>query len=252
MVEEIHKRGKFAEVHSTNPEPLRLSVLAGIDLIQHPEVHSVPMPDDLVKLIVDRKVICSILSNSITGRPWVDYQRRRVRADSARADSIKSDTLRLRERARTGWELRQERSSSGIANRRANAEKLIKGGCMMTPSTDTYLSGAPEFSRTPRVDAHMMPGTATLAAIEGLVELGMTPAQAIVAATKNGAIASQGLKDYGTLEAGKLADILLLDADPTADIKNIRKLSMVMKEGLIIDRDKLPEKPVWVRPRLKT
>jgi imidazolonepropionase-like amidohydrolase len=98
----------------------------------------------------------------------------------------------------------------------------------------------------------MMPGTATLAAIEGLVELGMTPAQAIVAATKNGAIASQGLKDYGTLEQGKLADILLLDANPLADIKNIRKLSLVMKEGSVIDRDRLPEKPVWYRARPKT
>jgi hypothetical protein len=69
MVEEIHKRGKFAEVHSTNPEPLRISVEAGIDLIQHPEVHGVPLPDDLVQLIVEKKVICSILSNTITGKP---------------------------------------------------------------------------------------------------------------------------------------------------------------------------------------
>jgi imidazolonepropionase-like amidohydrolase len=59
------------------------------------------------------------------------------------------------------------------------------------------------------------------------------------------------LKDYGTLEAGKLADILLLDADPLADIKNIRKLSMVMKEGAVIDRERLPEKPVWYRARPK-
>ena len=131
--------------------------------------------------------------------------------------------------------------------RRANAEKLIAAGCMTTPSTDTYLRGAPEFLRTPRTDTHAMPGTATLAAIEGLVELGMTTSEAIVASTMYGAIASQGLEDYGTLEEGKLADILLLDADPLVDIANIRKLSVVMKEGLVIDRDSLPEKPVWYR-----
>lgn len=247
LVEEVHRRGLIAEVHSTNPEPLRLSVEAGIDLIQHPEVHSVVLPDDLVEMIVQRGIICSLLSNTITGKPWADYQKTRQRADSARADSAKTDTLRV-ERQKTGWELRNERRSQGMAIRRENAEKLIRAGCITTPSTDTYLRAAPEFLRTPRDDYHQMPGTATLAAIEGLVELGMTPSQAIVAATKNGAIASQALNDYGTLEVGKLADILLLDGDPTADITNIRKLSMVMRDGVIIDRDALPEKPVWHRP----
>jgi imidazolonepropionase-like amidohydrolase len=249
LVDEVHKRGKFAEVHSTNPEPLRISVLAGIDLIQHPEVHNMTIPDDLVQLIVERKVICSILSNTITGKPWADYQRGRQRAETARADSVKNGTLGAADREKTGWEKSRERAATGVATRRTNAEKLIKGGCITTPSTDTYLRGAPEFLRTPRNDEHQMPGTATLAAIEGLVELGMTPAEAIVAATKNGAIASQGLKDFGTIEPGKLADILLLDADPLADIKNIRKLSTVMRNGVIVDRDRLPEKPVWYRQR---
>ncbi len=65
----------------------------------------------------------------------------------------------------------------------------------------------------------------------------MTPAQAIVAGTKNGAIACRGLKDYGTLETGKSADLVILDADPLADIHNIRKVQSVMKEkaaGLIL------------------
>lgn len=247
LVSEVHKRGLFAETHSTNPEPLRISVLAGIDLIQHPEVHSVPIPDSLVQLIVEKKVMCSILSNSITGKPWKDYLKTRTRADSAKADSVKNDSLKVLQRAKTGWEVRNDKRAQGTALRRANAEKLIKGGCITTPSTDTYLSGAPEFLRAPRSDAHLMPGTATLAAIEGLVELGMTPSQAIVSATKNGAIASQGLKDFGTLETGKLADILVLDSDPLADIHNIRKLSLVMRDGRIIDRDRLPEKPVWTK-----
>jgi len=247
LVEEVHKRGLFAETHSTNPEPLRISVLAGIDLIQHPEIHDVPIPADLVKLIVDRKVICSILSNSITGKPWKDYLKAQQRTDSARADSLRNDSLKSMGRPKTGWELKRERDAKRPAVRRANAQALINGGCITTPSTDTYLSGAPEFSRTPRSDAHLMPGTATLAAIEGLVELGMTPAQALVSATKNGAIASQGLKDFGTIEAGKYADILLLDADPLADIQNIRKLGFVMKEGRIIDPKRLPEKPVWTK-----
>ena len=82
--------------------------------------------------------------------------------------------------------------------------------------------------------------SAAIIAIEGLVELGMTPAQAIVAATRNGAIASRGLTEFGTIEAGKRADLLILDADPLADIRNLRKLSVVMRDGRVIDRELLP------------
>jgi imidazolonepropionase-like amidohydrolase len=77
-------------------------------------------------------------------------------------------------------------------------------------------------------------------AIEGLVELGMSPSQAIVAGTRNGASAARGLKDFGTIEAGKFADIVLLTADPLADIGNLRKVSAVIKEGRTIDRGRLP------------
>jgi imidazolonepropionase-like amidohydrolase len=259
LVEETHKRGKFIEVHSTNPEPLLMSVLAGIDLIQHPEVHNVIMPDELVELIVERDVICALLSNTMTGRPWQEYQEAEERRlKSFREDSLRRDSLGLVEQESTEWHRRRERlgitgsgsvfrSTMGI--RRTNAHMLIERGCRIVASTDTYLGSAPEFNRTPRDDDHYMPGTATLAAIEGMVELGMTPSDAIVAATKNGAIAAQGLDEYGTLEVGKLADILLLDANPLADITNIRKLSMVMRDGVIVDTERLPEKPVWYRPR---
>src|SRR5262249_60501407 len=80
----------------------------------------------------------------------------------------------------------------------------------------------------------------TILAIEGLGELGMTPSQAIVAATKNGAFAARGLKDFGTLEAGKLADFVILTADPLADIGSLRKVDAVWKEGRAIDREHLP------------
>ena len=80
----------------------------------------------------------------------------------------------------------------------------------------------------------------TILAIEGLVELGMTPAQAIVAGTRNGAIACRRVKDFGTLEAGKLADLVILDADPLTDIHNIRKVRTVMQAGKVIDISRLP------------
>jgi imidazolonepropionase-like amidohydrolase len=46
--------------------------------------------------------------------------------------------------------------------------------------------------------------------------------------------------ELGTVEKGKIADLLVLDADPLADIGNFRKINMVIKDGEIIDRDALP------------
>ena len=69
IVDEAHRRGKVAETHSTTMDSLRMSVEAGIDLIQHPEILGPrEMPDSLVKAIVDRKIVCSMLSNTITRR----------------------------------------------------------------------------------------------------------------------------------------------------------------------------------------
>ena len=72
----------------------------------------------------------------------------------------------------------------------------------------------------------------------------MTHTEAIVSGTRNGAIASRGLENFGTIEVGKFADLVLLDADPLEDIHNIREQSLVMKEGAVIDVDALPTNPV--------
>lgn len=245
IVETVHARGLVAETHSTTPEGLRVSLAAGVDLVQHPEVLDVPMSDELVKMFVDRGVVCGMLSNTITGKPWQDYSKRRVREDSARvarADSAKTQAMRQRTEA----EQRRDRGDNGLAVRRQNAQKLIKAGCITAIATDNYLGLAPEFRRDPKPD-WQEPGLGSLAAIEGLVELGMTPLQAITSATKNGALASKALKDYGTLEVGKAADLLVLGANPVVDIHNIRKLEMVMKSGAVVDHKALPTVHVWSR-----
>jgi imidazolonepropionase-like amidohydrolase len=69
----------------------------------------------------------------------------------------------------------------------------------------------------------------------------MSPSQALVAATRNGAIAARGLDEFGTIEAGKRADLLILSADPLTDIDNIRRVAAVWKDGVLIDRGRLPQ-----------
>lgn len=246
IVDAVHARGLVAETHSTTPEGLRVSLVAGVDLVQHPEVLDVPISDELVKMFVERNVVCGMLSNTITGKPWQDYIKRRSREDSARVARADSARAQITARTKTGAELRRDRGDIGLGVRRANAQKLIAGGCITAIATDNYLGLAPEFRREPKPD-WQEPGLGSLAAIEGLVELGMTPMQAITAATKNGALASKALEDYGTIEVGKAADILLLGGDPIADIRNIRRLEMVMKGGVVVDHASLPTIRIWTR-----
>ena len=73
-----------------------------------------------------------------------------------------------------------------------------------------------------------------------MVDYGMTPMQAIVANTKNGAEAMRMSDRLGTLETGKLADLIVVDGDPLADIKILQdkeKIQLVMKGGEIFRSD---------------
>ncbi len=256
IVEETQKRGLVAETHSTTLEGLRLSILAGIDLIQHPEVTARrEITDELVEMIVERDIICSLLPNKYTGEVWKLHLEERERAAERWAKLEKERRTPL-----TTAEVRRKVQETGIPDprsvtignlemRQMNGRKLIEAGCIVSVGPDNLLFGsggvAPEFTREERPAAeHLKPGIGTIIAIEGLVELGMTPSEAIVAATKHGAMACKALDEFGTLEVGKLADILVLGADPLADISNIRELELVMKDGAIIDIESLPTNPV--------
>jgi hypothetical protein len=78
------------------------------------------------------------------------------------------------------------------------------------------------------------PGTGLHDEIELLVEAGLTPMEALQSATRNPARYLSKIAEMGTLEPGKVADLVLLDADPLADIRNARKIRMVVLRGRIV------------------
>ena len=79
-----------------------------------------------------------------------------------------------------------------------------------------------------------------MAAIELLVEAdGFTALEAIKIATQNGSIALGFDKTIGTIEAGKSADLLIIDGDPSKNISDIRKVLYVFKNGVGFNSKKL-------------
>jgi imidazolonepropionase-like amidohydrolase len=89
-------------------------------------------------------------------------------------------------------------------------------------------------------DMWALPGIGAHVELESMVKAGMTPMQALISATFLSAKALRIFSKTGTIEPGKDADILVLDADPLADIRNTRSISMVVKLGKIYRPADLP------------
>ncbi len=236
IVDEVHRRGLRAETHATSPEGLRMALLAGIDLVQHPETLDVPMSAELAELHASSGVVCSMNVNRWTGRHWAEYVER---------------TAGHRDKpARTGMEQRLNRHRFARGWWRENAQRLIAAGCTVSTASDTLtlpprgvMRGDEPYEKT----YYHAPGAATLDAVEGLVEVGLSPMDALLAATRNGAVAAGAVDRFGTIEPGKSADLLLLDGDPLVDIGNIRRQSLVMARGRVVDPASLPTEPVYFR-----
>lgn len=86
------------------------------------------------------------------------------------------------------------------------------------------------------IAAERVPGFTLQDELALLVDSGLTPMQALQAATINAATATDRSKDLGSIEVGKLADLVLLNADPLADIHNTSKISVVIANGRLLRR----------------
>jgi imidazolonepropionase-like amidohydrolase len=99
-------------------------------------------------------------------------------------------------------------------------QKALKAGVRIAPGGDSNPIG--EF---------------TLLEIEHLVRAGMGEMDALVAATRTCADLCGVVDRLGTVEVGKLADLIVLSEDPLDDITNIRELKLVLKGGQLVNTD---------------
>jgi len=99
-----------------------------------------------------------------------------------------------------------------------------------------HRAGVPILAGTDVLNPYCFPGFSLHDELALLVEAGLTPMEALQAATRNPAIFLKATDSLGTIAAGKLADLVLLDADPIADIHNTTKINAVVLDGQLLDQ----------------
>jgi imidazolonepropionase-like amidohydrolase len=124
----------------------------------------------------------------------------------------------------------QDRATPDFAIR----EEIVKR--MLDVVGQMQKEGVPLMAGTDTAAPNVFPGSSLHEDLAYLVQAGLTPMQALQAATKNPAEFLHQLGTHGTIEAGKSADLVLLEANPLEDIHNTQKIRAVILRGQVFDR----------------
>lgn len=220
IIEEAHKANLRVMAHLFYLQDAKKLVEAGLDGMAH-SVRDREVDDALIKSLRDKKTFAVPTltreeSTFVYAEPpaflddpffskWVDPEVIKTLKDPAWGKKVKLDP----DFSKYPGQLKMGQK---------NLKKLFDAGVKISFGTDT---GPP--ARFQGFFEHRE--------LELMVQAGLTPAQALQTATLNAAECLGLAKDYGTLEKGKRADLVVLDADPLEDILNTRKINQVWIGG---------------------
>jgi imidazolonepropionase-like amidohydrolase len=211
-----HERGRYSEQElAAVRHQVQLSE-ANADLA-HPRVQN------LIERLVQRQV--AVDPTLVVFRNWMllrdlpeVYQSPDVTAMPKRLQRV------WRESSRTGAPTQESLDLRWKIFRKQQelTERLFRAGVSLLAGTDAPVAFCP-------------PGFAIHQELKLLVEAGVRPASALQMATLNNAKALLQEHSIGSIEAGKLADLVILDADPVAEIRNSRKIYSIIRGGKVCD-----------------
>ena len=221
VVEEAHKHGKKVHAHLYDPDAIRMAIDAGVDVFQHVgSARNPPYDDALVAEIAHKNIP---IVQTISHRIWV-YPATVAFPERLYDPVYKKDMPEdIYEEFIASFENFHRRSYFyDIGQESRNAEKsagqFIEAGAYMGVGTD---AASPLNMHTEAMWREM----------SALVDSGMTPIQVISAATKTNAEILDQFDELGTIEPGKLADIIVIDGNPLANIDAMQHVDIVVKDG---------------------
>jgi imidazolonepropionase-like amidohydrolase len=217
-IDEAHRHRLRAAAHIHSLEQARAVVLAGVDIVAH-GVRDRPVDEALVRAMRERGT-WYIATLQLDEANYLYADRPALLEEPFLRAAIDPALRALFEDA--GWRQRQLAASgpsrAAVAMNQRNLKTLHDAGVRIGFGTD---SGATHLR---------VPGFAEHRELELMVEAGLSPEQALRCATANAA-ALLGLDDRGLVREGRRADLVVLDADPLADIRNTRRIRAVWQRG---------------------
>ena len=198
LVREARRLNRKTTAHGHGTAGIRNAVAAGIDCIEHCTWVS---EDDDTVVDYDPAVAEQMVKQGTYLSPTISPARVLDSVADAHLTEVRRRTRAMRPKIREAQ------------------RDMIAKGVRVIGSTDAGVANVPLDS---------MPGELE-AAVE---ELGLTPMQAITAATYTGAQCFDRADDFGSLQAGLRADFLVVDGDPAKNIADVRKLRWVFKDGV--------------------
>ena len=225
ILEEARKQGVKVVAHiyalDDAKELMRRGVVALVHSVQDREVD-----DEFLRLAKQNGVLQLTTLGGIRrnldyaeGAPFLNEPGLRVLFPAKLLETLAGN--QYREKMAKDSDLALIRSQYEMAAK--NAKKVAEAGITIAIGTDSGLATA-------------FPGFWEHREMELLVHAGLTPMQAIRAATLNGARFLGVDRDYGSLAPGKVADLVVLNANPLSDITNSRKIDSVWLNGKPVDR----------------
>lgn len=227
VAEEARRAGVPMIVHATGLWEAKDALRAGAKLLVH-SVDDLPVDDEFLRLA--REAGATYVPTLTVTDGYVQLYERRLdttgvpmacvdpstRARAALTDSL--PPLNLPPSFRRGMERRRTTMYENLRRVRAAGIAIAMGTDAGNPLT---LHGASVFRE-----------------MDAMVEAGMTPMEVLVAATRTAAGAMRR-DDIGALRPGMIADVVVLDADPLADVRNLRSVRLVARAGEVWTRQEL-------------
>lgn len=254
IIDEGHRRGLFITAHLGN-YPAQRAVADGIDCLEHIwSVFNYVIPSEITgqpghrgRVDFDNPVCKALIDEMSRRKTFVDptlavFRNMILLPDVSEVVEHPDNSLAPK-RLRDFWPVYLKRTGcpqgGSLDDRRREFAKYLE------LTGRLYRAGVPLLAGTDAPEPQVTPGYSLHQELELLVESGLPPAAALRCATLNNATALRQEEQLGTISAGKLADLILLTANPLEDIRHTRKIETIVRGGKVV----VPEEVRKVAPR---